>query len=271
MPPNSTTIPVRKFPGARAFLNLQKPGMFVGRVCRQHPSRLTFGEIRAWLVQVAALCCVPALAFAQISPEGLLTGGTIGRVGRAANFYTTEHSYNDQLCADVRRTLNEVYWLRRDLRMPTDYARIESEFYLGTHQNVRWSMIEFPGRYGTPVREIANIDLFNTGEMVSIVRVLATVSSAKHHRLYFADQSGAATGAFRFNPDLERQRRFSQDFAAKLEYSVVDFIRVSDRWVALLKPLRDLASEERLYVLLVYGVSPPGGVVYDLICTLAHP
>jgi hypothetical protein len=192
---------------------------------------------------------------------------------RPAGAYTLEKSYDEVVCADILLSMNNSYWMPNGLRMPNDYGEIESHYYLGTHQNLRWSKVElqFNQRAET---EIAQVDLFNDGQTQNIIRFLGTVSSHQKHRILQGRTEGGkwVVTEIGFHPSRERQQRLDQTLSTGFDFSFVDVIRSRNIKYVLLKPSRDVIRASRIYVLRVYGSVPNrGGADYELLCTLMMP
>jgi hypothetical protein len=152
-------------------------------------------------------------------------------------------------------------------------TEIESQYYLGTHENIRWSKVELQFNQKASV-EIAHIDLFNNGSAMNLIRFLGTVSSHQRQDLFRGSfENGKWSAAeIRFSPYRERNQRISTNLSTGFDFSFVDLIRSRGINYVLLKPSRETVRDARVYVLRVYGVIPNRGAAdYDLMCTMTTP
>jgi hypothetical protein len=197
-------------------------------------------------------------------------GNLEGRETRAANSYAIETSYDSQVCPQVLQQLNRTYWMPRNLRMPHDYAELQSNYFLGTHENARWTRVPMQFANG-PIeeRETANLDIFNSGVAQTIVRNLNSLASINHQALYVATLEGNrwATTKINFDPAWERYGRVGQGLTRRFAFPVIDVLSSGGSLYVLLKPLESPSVsptiERRVYVTRVYGFEE-----YELVCTL---
>ena len=92
-----------------------------------------------------ALACIAIALFAGTPPslagsdDLRLTYSEMRAKGRPADFYTLEFAAAaDNVCNDALRLLSEPSAVRPSLRMPYDYAKIHSDFFLHTAANITW-------------------------------------------------------------------------------------------------------------------------------------
>lgn len=193
------------------------------------------------------------------------------RESRSENSYVIERSYDAVVCRDIIQKLNRKYWIPSVLRMPYDYAEIEAHYYLGTHGNIRWEKREFQFANVAAPAEVAEIDLFNSGQASTVLRRLSSVASVLHHRLYLATlQDGRwSVTDVRIHDSRERNRRLGPELATPFSFPIMDIIASGGRHYVLFKPIESLARDRRLYVLQLYGFEPnDGGADYELLCTM---
>ena len=194
------------------------------------------------------------------------------RESRPENSYHIERSYDDAVCRDVLQRLNKAYRMPIGLRMPSDYAEIEAHYYLGSDENVRWTKKDFQFANAVAPADLAEIDLFNSGHSSTVLRRVWSVSSTLHYRLHLANLRDGRWSATEvgINYSRERNRRINPSLSTGFSFPVLDIITSGGRNYLLLKPIRDVIPDARVYVLRLYGVLPNAGGAadYELMCTM---
>lgn len=204
---------------------------------------------------------------------------------RPANFYRLDTSAEPEVCNAALAALNKPYAVPEDLHthwdldgMPwgdRDYASHQAAYYLGTNDNVRWSVRTFKFNGRTFSSESAVLDIYSDGQNRLVQRQRGRLSSAILLEIAVVDSSDyqhpflptGFSGAGIGRNDLPDKHKLT----TKLDYSVKDLIKLGNRYYVLIMPLKDFDKSERIYVAAWRERVPQPGISRwypEIICTL---
>ena len=109
--------------------------------------------------------------------------------GRPENFYKLEYSADDQVCSGALKRLNRPMAMPPNLKMPHDYAKIDTVFFLGTEENVTWEprWLIFEDKTGhAGILDGTFADIFNNGHQLRLFRFELGVGRGVIHSIYAA-------------------------------------------------------------------------------------
>ena len=206
--------------------------------------------------------------------------------GRPANFFEASYQADSAVCGEALRLLNKPAPLSPAYRIPQDYAKIDTKFFLWTENDVEWEPLWFVGSEGASrgpgLVQAATVDLFNDGSPKVVFRLELALSSRLRHVVYPMSPERAAQltarretiegmrvffdGDAPLKPAAERLK-LHPDFAKSTlkskkdpwidEYVFVDITRVYDRFYLLLTPAAHKAARIGVYLIELSGQHDP--------------
>lgn len=187
---------------------------------------------------------------------------------RPANFYKLDWSIDDRLCSIALKSLNKPYAVPENLRTwrrpsdnralgKQDYATQQAAYYLGTNENVRWSLRTFNAKTSKNSQDlkadVAVLDFFNDGVSRLIIRRTGSLSNYLRTFIMVRNPHSQAQefetlnyrGAFFGSSGLPD----SNELGSKFDYSVKDIIRLNGEYYTLLMPLQARFNSYYIYLI----------------------
>lgn len=136
-------------------------------------------KTRIWIIRLLSFVCI-TVAFAESAPtsfagagEPRITYSEMRTRGRPSEFYKLDYSADDQVCRGALENLNRPMTMPPNLKVPHDYAKIDTAFFLGTGANVSWEprwlvFADKAGRAG--ILDSASVEIFNNGQQLRLFR-----------------------------------------------------------------------------------------------------
>ena len=177
--------------------------------------------IAGFVVASDLLVSVPAFAGGD-DERPTITFSELYKKGRPPNFYSLGFAADDNVCNAALRLLNEPASIPPGLRMPYDYAKIDTALFLNTKSSVAWEKAWLaPRGVGKPRRDldIVNVSLFNEGMSFSVFRVESFLSGFRIHALLVPPAERAAEVFHRRNEMIEGLPVYEQQTWAP-EYTI---------------------------------------------------
>lgn len=154
--------------------------VFPPRLCRRPVCTLAAVAALTWMI--------PAVAAGD---ERTISYGEMRREGRPEGFYELGFAADGRVCQDALRLLNRPAPMPAGLRMPYDYPKIATAFFLRTEASVTWeprwliSVIGSKTGRGGVLDETA-ADIFNTGQTLRLYRFEGSVGGRRFLSIYAA-------------------------------------------------------------------------------------
>lgn len=129
--------------------------------------------------------------------------------GRPAEFYKLGFSADDHLCGSALRLLNRPMPMRSGLRMPHDYAKIDTAFFLGTEANVKWEpkwLVLEDKTGGAGILDVASADIFNDGQQLRLFRFELGVGQGVIHSIFAASPQRILEHLFESDDRVDERR-----------------------------------------------------------------
>lgn len=191
--------------------------LVAGTVAAAHRRRCRFGSIFLPLLFLSVSVFAggdgdrPTITFSELYQKG-----------RPADFYNLDFSADDKVCGAALKLLNEPSSIPPGLRMPYDYAKIDTALFLSTASGVAWEQAWLTRRdVGKPRRDldVAKVDLFNSGTPVDVFRIESYLSGFRIHILLAPPVEQAVTVFRRTEETIDGSPMYEQLTPAR-EYRI---------------------------------------------------